>query len=109
MDPPPILRIIGAKVALGPLTRRLLTLHLRWINDFATMRTYRIPRLYNTEASISKWDTLGTTERQISFAVYEYHSLRPVVRTGLTDLDIRSQCAECDLVSGEHAVRFRTF
>ena len=36
---PPIVNIVGEKVALGPLRKDLIPTYTRWYNDFNTLRT----------------------------------------------------------------------
>ena len=99
---PPILTLVGDKVALGPLRRDLLLLYQRWINDFEVTRTLARPMLPMTlEAEEAWYTTASTSEHEVTFTVYERATLRPIGNSGLMNIDLRRRTAEFGIMIGE--------
>ena len=99
---PPILNIIGASVALGPLRRDLLPLYERWINDFEVTRTLSVGWLSMTSERESDWfEHASRASDQVTFTVYERPQLRPIGNAGLTEIDYRHGTAEFGIAIGE--------
>jgi RimJ/RimL family protein N-acetyltransferase len=100
--PRPILNIIGASVALGPLRRDLLPYYERWINDFEVTRTLSVGWLTMTSESESEWyEHASRASDQVTFTVYERPELRPIGNAGLIDIDFRHGTAEFGIMIGE--------
>jgi len=99
---PPILNIIGQKVALGPLRRELVPLYLRWINDFTVLRNLAIGVTPTTLESEEAWyERVSKSERDVVFTVYERATLRPIGDAGLHAIDHLNRTAEYGIFIGE--------
>jgi RimJ/RimL family protein N-acetyltransferase len=99
---PPILNIIGDKVALGPQRRDLMTTYQRWVNDFEVTRTLGIGVRPITFESEEKWyNGMVTSEREVGFLVYERATLRPIGGTGLHQIDYFHRTASFGIMIGE--------
>jgi len=98
----PILNIIGASVALGPLRRDLLPYYERWMNDFEVTKTLAVGWLAMTSESESEWyEHASRASDQVTFTVYERPELRPIGNAGLTDINFRHGTAEFGIMIGE--------
>jgi diamine N-acetyltransferase len=105
---PPLLNIVGEKVALGPARRDLLPLINTWDNDFtAEFLANNVLRPITeggTEAFLAS--TLkGEAQRDIFFIIYEYASLRPIGWVVLRHVDAKNGTAEFGIVIGEQDCR----
>ena len=99
---PPILNIVGDKVALGPMRRDLMTTYQRWVNDFEVTRTLGIGVRPITLESEEKWyNGMVTSETEVGFLVYERATLRPIGGTGLHRIDYFHRTAAFGIMIGE--------
>jgi RimJ/RimL family protein N-acetyltransferase len=99
---PLIINITGDRVALGPLRRDLLPQYQRWINDFSTLRTLGLPPTPITTEQETVWyDAQATSERSVTFTIYERAADRPIGTTGLHEIDYRHQRATFGIMIGE--------
>src|SRR5262245_50562308 len=98
----PILNVTGERIALGPLRRDLLPLYQRWVNDFATTRTLAIgSRPVTWEAEVRWYEAAATSERAVTFTIYERATLRPIGSAGLDDIDHQHRTAAFGILIGE--------
>ncbi len=106
----PILNIVGELVALGPMRRELLSLYLKWINDFEVTRTLMVGmRPTSLEAETGWFERVATdraadpsgTAADVSFTVYERITLRPIGTSDLHNIDHRLRRAEFGIMIGE--------
>jgi RimJ/RimL family protein N-acetyltransferase len=99
---PPVLNLIGEKVALGPLRRDLLPLYLRWFSDLQVTRTMSIRPGPVTEEATAEWyERVGASESDVFFTVYEYPGLRPIGGANLHQIDRRHRTAGFGVWIGE--------
>lgn len=99
---PPLLNIVGEKVALGPRRRELLPLYLKWINDFEVARTLAAHMRPTTLESEEKWWEGTSANSQLAgFTIYETETLRPIGNTDLGDLNHFHRTAVFGLMIGE--------
>lgn len=105
--PPPVLNIVGDKVALGPLRKDLVPTYTRWYNEFYTLRTLgTIPVPLTLEQDEKQHERLvANSATEISFTVYERSSARPIGNAGLFDVDYRNRTAELGLIIAEPDAR----
>ncbi len=98
----PIINITGETVALGPLRRDLLPLHVRWANDFDVWRTVVAnvgPRPAETQTT---WfDRVSTAADTVVFLIYERSSMRPIGAAGLHEIDHATRTASYSIAIGE--------
>jgi diamine N-acetyltransferase len=107
-----IINIVGEKVALGPNRRDLIPTYQRWYNDFAVLRTLRIPRPSTLEEMQTKYEAEVAEElqrREITFTIYDRATLFPIGRAGLGDLDYRDRRGGFGLEIGEADYRGRGY
>ncbi|HEY8597385.1 MAG TPA: GNAT family protein [Thermomicrobiales bacterium] len=98
---PPVVAIVGDRLALGPLRRDLIPVYGRWTNDFAVTRTLRSSQPTTIEQVTASYDQLGGDERSVNFTIYLRDGWRPIGNTALVDLDWRARTAEFILFIGE--------
>jgi diamine N-acetyltransferase len=100
----PVLNLVGDKVALGPVTRDVLPLWLRWENDF------ELTRLDGGKMPVMTLDRLEALfdeglkspgDGSVRFLVYERASLRPIGTTNLDSIDRHHRKAEFGISIGE--------
>lgn len=111
-QPPPIVNIVGERVALGPLHRGLLPLLERWDNDFATnVLRADDPRPRTREALAAVWESLLRGERDdwLGFAIYALPDFRPIGVMNIRDFTNPHGTAEFGISIGEPAERGRGF
>ena len=107
---PPIVNIVGERVALGPLRRDLVPLYQRWINDFAVMRTRgRPPGPVTLEAQQQEFERLATSDRSTFFTVYDRATWTPIGDTGLMGIDYRNRLAGFAITIAEAEYRGRGY
>ena len=103
---PPIVNIVGDRVALGPLRRDLISLYSRWFNDFAVRRTrVRPPRATTLEVQEREYDELATSTDRHTFTVYERATWQPIGDAALQGVDFRHSSAFFAITIGEAAYR----
>lgn len=103
---PPIINLVGERVALGPLRRDLLPLYLRWVNDFEVTRTLGLegPRPFTWEAEEEWYNRASRSSSDVAFTIYERTTLRPIGNTGLHRVDYHHRTAEFGILIGEKEV-----
>lgn len=103
---PPVVNVVGERVALGPLRRDLIPFYQRWINDFGVLRSRgRPPRATTLEAAGRDYDDLATTDARHTFTVYDRATWRPIGDAGLHGFDQRHRSAFLFITIGEAAYR----
>ncbi len=105
---PPIVNIIGERVALGPLHRGLLPLFARWDNDFRTADLRgNDPGPRTMEAIGAQWEPLLRGERPdwLGFAIYALPELQPIGAMNIRDFTTPHGTAEFGITIGEPAFR----
>ncbi len=99
---PPVVNIVGEKVALGPLRRDLIPVYLRWINDFGTLRTLAARPLPMTLEQETAWyEGRASKSDEVGFTIYALATWRPIGNTGLHHIDYRDRTAEFGIMIGE--------
>ena len=96
----PVLTITGEKVALGPVTRALLPLVVRWRSDFEVTRTLAARWRLTSVHAVEAWFELVRASDH-AFCVYERETERLIGFAGLMDVDPLMRTAELALVIGE--------
>ncbi len=107
---PPIVNIVGGRIALGPLCRDLSPTYRRWGNDFPTGRTQGgAPTPRTAERALAWYEGAATSEHATWFTLYERATWRPIGTTHLRDLDWRNRTAEFGIAIGEADARGRGY
>jgi RimJ/RimL family protein N-acetyltransferase len=107
-DRPPVLNIVGERVALGPLRRELLADYTRWRNDFTMLRTLSLDPVPTPFEELAAWYERAVAETsKVRFTVYERAPWRPIGLANLNDLDRHNGTAEYGIVIGEADARGR--
>ena len=104
---PPLVNIVGEKVALGPLRKDLIPTYTRWYNDFNTLRTLGAMPVPLTVGQEEKWyeRVVAGGGNEVAFTVYERNTMRPIGNSGLSDIDYRNRTAEFGITIGEPDAR----
>jgi diamine N-acetyltransferase len=89
-DQPPILTIVGDKVALAPMRREHLPLILRWNNDFEVTRTTSFVRPLTLQALEQYYQNSTTASDEVHFTIYDRATLRPIGGVNLYDITERT-------------------
>ena len=107
---PPVVNVVGERVALGPLRRDLVPLYARWSNDFGTLRTLGdVPRGLPTEAMDAIYEGAVGDEHAAGFTIYERDGWRPIGTCALVHIDERNRSAEFVIYIGEPGARGRGY
>lgn len=102
----PTINIMGQNVALGPYTRELLEIDLRWINDFETQRNLtHIPRPRIMEQTIAFHEHIERSPSDVLFVIYEKETWQPIGSTGLKNIEYHNRSAEFGIMIGEPSAR----
>lgn len=101
----PIINIVGEKVSLGPMSRDLLPLVMRWSNDFTARRNIGVPLPQTLEERIARYERDSLDDEGIDFAVYERATWRPIGTVGLFALNYRNGRADFGILIGEADAR----
>jgi diamine N-acetyltransferase len=100
----PVLNLVGEKVALGPVTRDVLPVWLRWENDFAITRLdggkMGVMTRERLEALLDE-ELKSAGDGSVRFLVYERATLRPIGTTNLDTIDRHHRKAEFGICIGE--------
>ncbi|MGH2532871.1 MAG: GNAT family N-acetyltransferase [Thermomicrobiales bacterium] len=109
--PRPVLNLVGNRIALGPLSRDLLPVYRRWLNDFSLLAL--LDRRFRplTPDWIETWyarHVRGDPSCMV-FTIWERDAWRPIGNAALQDLDFRGRSAELGLFIGEPECRGQGF
>jgi RimJ/RimL family protein N-acetyltransferase len=103
---PPVINIVGALVALGPIRRDLLPTYQRWVNDFETVRNLGLPPLPMTMEQEQGWfEGAAKGGQTAAFTIYERDRWTPIGNTSLMAIDYRNRTAEFGILIGEADAR----
>ena len=112
IEPRLVISMIGEKLALGPWSRDQVPLYHRWINDFAVLRTLRIPwpsTLEEIEAAYDGWIAEERQRTAAYFAIYDRETLRPIGVVNLGNINYRESSADFGIEIGEADYRGRGY
>ena len=103
----PIVNITGELVTLGPISRDLIPLYTRWINDFSALRTLGTVVLGPTtiESEESWYDTTSKGERGVLFTIREKATGKPIGNCGLNKIFPNNRSAIFGIMIGEQDAR----
>lgn len=103
---PPIVTIVGERIALGPLDHTLVPLMQRWHNDLAVVAALGLPpRPLTLERMAARHDALAAAEDEARFAVYTWADRRPIGLATLPAIDFRHGTARYVLFIGKRDCR----
>jgi diamine N-acetyltransferase len=103
---PPIVNIIGERIALGPLDRTFIPLLQRWHNDLAAVAALGLsPRPLTREQMAARHDTFAAANDEARFAVYTRGDWRPIGLATLPVIDFRHGTARYVIFIGERDCR----
>src|SRR4051812_5333597 len=107
---PPILNIVGERVALGPLRRDLLLLYQQWNNDFEAIGLAGMPVRPQTWETAEAWyeQTYQRTQ-EAWFTIYRGVDLRPIGLSILLRIDTRHRTATFAIGIGVKECRGRGY
>ncbi len=110
MPKPPdtaIINITGSLVALGPLSKDMLPLITRWINDFGAQQRVGIPipGPMTHEAEEQWYESVSTGSDRCTFAIRECETMNPIGSTALHGIDLRNRGATFGIMIGDPSAR----
>ncbi|HET7036533.1 MAG TPA: GNAT family protein [Thermomicrobiaceae bacterium] len=106
----PILTIVGAQVALGPLDSAQLPWYHQWVNDFAVVRTLaRSPVPMTIEQTQAWLARHAGSEQVVAFTVYDAATNRPIGNAALLDIHDQYRSAMFAILIGESSYRGRGY
>jgi diamine N-acetyltransferase len=99
---PPIVNIVGEKIALGPLRREVMTtLDFQWANDFAvTVTLGHLPGPVTAEQVAAHYERILQAHGELWFLIYERATWRPIGVTFFSDMQRVYQRAEFNISIG---------
>jgi diamine N-acetyltransferase len=99
---PPIVNIVGEKIALGPLRREVMDeLDIQWGNDFAVTVTHgKPPSPVTAEMAAARYERILHAEPELWFLIYERATWRPIGLTHFSQMNRLYQTAEFNLTIG---------
>ena len=107
---PPVVNVVGERVALGPLRRDLLPAYLRWANDLAAADRFGVPPRPTTLEQVAAWyDGEGAATDRLAFTIYERPAWRPIGTCDLNAVDHRHGTAYLAIRIGEPDARGRGY
>jgi len=103
----PIINIAGKLVALGPLSKGMLPLFTRWINDFGAQHRvgFPIPGPMTHEAEEQWYESVSTGSDRHTFVIRERELMNPIGSTGLHGIDLRNRSATFGIMIGDPSAR----
>lgn len=106
-DQPPIINIIGTRIALGPLSKDLLPTITRWINDFSALRTLGAARPSPTtlESEDAWYDQVTGSLDDVTFLIRERLTNEPIGTAAFHAIDFRNRAANFGIMIGESSAR----
>lgn len=105
-EAPPVVNIVGERIALGPLRHDLIPLYLRWRNDFFVNRTTGdLPKPVTIEDREAWYEQRATASDTYWFIIYEVDNWRPIGRTNLSEVDWRNRSASYTVMIEEADAR----
>lgn len=105
----PVVNILGERVALGPLRRKLIPLYARWQGDFLVQRTYRTPGPVTIEEATAWFEPRAAGDGNAWFTIYERATWRPIGYTEIDGIDWRVGTAGFGILIGEADCRGRGY
>lgn len=98
----PIVNIVGERVALGPLRRDLVSLYLKWRNDFYVQRTFgNVPAPVTEEQRTAWYESAVSGDDALWFTIYVIDGWRPIGTTDLFEIDYRLRTGRFGMMIGE--------
>lgn len=89
-------------MGLGPVTRGLIALYLKWANDFEVMHMLgSVLRPRTWEITESEYERVSTSEHLVTWTVFELESMEPIGLAELFMIDLFNQTAELTVLIGE--------
>ena len=109
--PEPIVNITGDQVTLGPISRDLIPMYTRWINDFTALRTLGSVILGPTtiESEETWYESTSKGEHGVLFTIREKSTGRPIGNCGLNHIYANNRAAIFGIMIGERDARGHGF
>jgi RimJ/RimL family protein N-acetyltransferase len=104
----PVINVAGERVALGPLSRELLSSYRAWMNDVVTQGWAGFPirpEPFTDERMAVWYERAATDQERMYFTVYESSAWRAIGLCALRDIDLQHRTAEFGLAIGNRADR----
>lgn len=104
---PPIVNIVGERVALGPFSKDLLPLFTRWINDFGSQLRvgFPMPGPVTAEFEEGWYDSVSTGADRNTFVIRERETMTAIGSTALHGVDMRHRTAAFGIMIGDPNAR----
>ncbi len=105
MSEQPVLNVLGEKVALGPLSRELMSAYHRWANDFTGRRYEAVPHPVTEEQASAWYDEASRSPHDAYFTIYQADTHRAIGIASLRQIDHRNRSAMFAISIGEPDAR----
>ena len=111
LDEKPIVTITGDTVTLGPISRDLVPLMTRWMNDLGAQQRlgFAVPGPFTIEAEEQWYDGVARSREQVTFLVRERETGTPIGTTGLHGINQRNRSATFGIMIGDSSARGKGF
>jgi RimJ/RimL family protein N-acetyltransferase len=103
----PIVTITGDTVTLGPISRDLVPLMTRWMNDLGAQQRlgFAMPGPFTIEAEEQWYDGVARSNEQVTFLIRERATGAPIGTTGLHGINQRNRSATFGIMIGDPSAR----
>lgn len=103
---PPVITLVGERVALGPIRHDLIPLYQRWMNHLETTRFLRMG-IYSIENEEDWYRRVADGERIAYFTIYALPDYTPIGGVDLHSIDTVNRNAELGIMIGDPDARGR--
>jgi RimJ/RimL family protein N-acetyltransferase len=105
----PIAIVTGGLVTLGPMTREIVPVAMRWMNDPGAQQRlgFPIPRPFTLEDEQRWYDDAVVGQDNVTFVVRERETGAPIGTTSLFDYRLKHRSCEFGILIGEKSARGR--
>lgn len=100
----PVYNVEGELVAIGPPTRDMVDLWVRWMNDPEVTRTLGNVNVFTREGEERFYEGATHDFNAVNFAIFERATGRPVGTTALRNIDPRNGTATFGIMIGDKSV-----
>ena len=107
----PVVTIDGSLITLGPLSKDLVPLMTRWMNDLGAQQRlgFAVPGPFTIEAEEQWYEGVAKSTEQVTFLIRVRESGTPIGTTGLHGINQRNRSATFGIMIGDASARGKGF